>query len=122
MRAYRLDGAGTTLLLLQRGTELPEIVHWGTRLPDALALDGVARLRERARRHNGLDEDHVEAVLMPTLGTGSQRSPGLVASRGRADWSAEFTEAAIAGAPGALRIAATDPVAVIALFAWLLVR
>ena len=111
MNTHRLDGRDTTLLLLQRDAGLPEIVYWGTRLPPGLALDAVASLRDRATRRNGLDEDHVEAVLMPTLGTGSLRSPGLVASRGVLDWTAEFDDAAVRQAPGQLRVIATDAVA-----------
>ena len=95
MTGHRLDGLATTLLLLQRGRELPEIVHWGPRLPDGLDLDGVASLRDRATRRNGLDQDHVEAVLMPTLGTGALRAPALAASRGGIDWTADFTEVAV---------------------------
>ncbi len=115
MRSHRLDGRATTLLLLQRGDELPEIVHWGARLPDRLELDGLAALRDRATRHNGLDEDHVEAVLMPTLGTGALRAPALVASRGGTDWTADFTEVAVRAGAGTLRLVARDPVAALAL-------
>ncbi len=111
MTGYRLDGAATTLLLLQRGRELPEIVHWGPRLPDRLDLDGMASLRDRATRRNGLDHDHVEAVLMPSLGTGALRAPALAASRGGLDWTAEFTEVSVHAEAGALRVAAHDPVA-----------
>ncbi len=115
MRPYRLDGVSSTLLLLQRGDELPEIVHWGERLPDGIDLDGLASLRDRGRRHNGLDEDHVEAVLMPTLGTGTMRAPGLLASRGGRDWTAEFTAVVVEPGAGVLRIAATDRVAALGL-------
>ncbi len=111
MSGHRLDGRGTTLLLLERDGGLPEIVHWGARLPDGLALGDLATLRDRATRRNGLDEDHVEAVLMPTLGTGALRAPALAASRGGVDWTAEFTEMAIHAEPGGLRVAARDPVA-----------
>jgi alpha-galactosidase len=115
MRSHRLDGRATTLLLLQRGDELPEIVHWGARLPDGIELDGLAALRDRATRHNGLDEDHVEAVLMPTLGTGALRAPALVASRGGTDWTADFTEVAVHAGAGTLRLVARDPVAALSL-------
>ena len=111
----RLDGSGTTLLLLQRARLLPEIVYWGARLPDGIDLAGAATLRDRATRRNGLDADHVEAVLMPTLGTGSLRAPGLAASRGSVDWTADFTEVAVTAEPGAVRIVASDPVAALVL-------
>ena len=115
MSIHRLDGCDTTLLLLQRGSEMPEIVHWGMRLPDGLSLGAVVALRDRATRRNGLDEDHVEAVLMPTLGTATLRAPGLVASRGGADWTADFTAVSVHGEPGLLRVVATDPVAALRL-------
>ncbi len=115
MSIHRLDGRDTTLLLLQRTTELPEIIYWGTRLPDGIALSAVPALRDRATRRNGLDEDHVEAVLMPTLGTGTLRAPGLVASRGSRDWTADFTEVLVHDEPGRLRVVASDAVAALRL-------
>ncbi|WP_428378017.1 alpha-galactosidase [Lichenicoccus sp.] len=115
MSIHRLDGRDTTLLLLQRGSALPEIAWWGTRLPDGLSLEAAAGLRDRATRRNGLDEDHVEAVLMPTLGTATLRAPGLVASRGGTDWTADFTEVSVLDAPGRLRVVADDPVAALRL-------
>ena len=111
MSIHRLDGRDTTLLLLQRHTELPEIAYWGTRLPDGVVLDAVPGLRDRATRRNGLDEDHVEAVLMPTLGTATLRAPALVASRGGADWTADFTRVSVHDEPGRLHVVADDPVA-----------
>ncbi|TLU70842.1 alpha-galactosidase [Lichenicoccus roseus] len=115
MNTHRLDGRDTTLLLLQRDAGLPEIVYWGTRLPSGITLDAVASLRDRATRRNGLDEDHVEAVLMPTIGTGALRSPGLVASRGALDWTAEFDGVLVRQAPGQLRVVAIDKVAALRL-------
>ena len=111
MKTYRLDGSTTTLLLLQRDNGLPEIVHWGARLGGRTPAGAVGALRDRANRRNGLDEDHVEAALMPTLGTGSLRTAALVASRSGTDWTAEFTDVAIVAAPGALEVTARDPVA-----------
>ncbi|WP_428394921.1 alpha-galactosidase [Lichenicoccus sp.] len=111
MRPFRLDGGNSTLLLLQRDDGMPEIVHWGDRLPAALDLDKVAHLRDRAPRHNGLDEDHVEAALMPTLGTGTMRAPGLLASRGGVDWTASFEQVTVQQGAGALRLTAEDPLA-----------
>ena len=109
MATFRLDGSNSTLLLLQRDDGMPEVVHWGARLPTALDLDGVASLRDRAPRHNGLDEDHVEAVLMPTLGTGTMRAPGLLASRGGVDWTASFDQVTVQQGDGSLRLSAQDP-------------
>ncbi len=99
----RLDGLNTTLLLAPRAEGLPEIVHWGARLPD-----GAEGLRDRARANNLLDDDIAEASLFPTAGTGLFRSPALVAHRGGRDWSAAFTQVQ---SDGALRVTARDPVA-----------
>lgn len=99
----RLDGLNTTLLLAPRAEGLPEIVHWGARIPD-----GADGLRDRARANNLLDDDIAEASLFPTVGTGLFRSPALVAHRAGRDWSAAFTEVEY---DGALRIAACDSAA-----------
>ena len=99
----RLDGLSTTLLLAPRAEGLPEIVHWGARLPD-----GAGGLRDRARPNNLLDDDIAETSLFPTVGTGLFRSAALNVHRSGLDWSAAFTEVAI---DGALRITARDPVA-----------
>ena len=99
----RLDGLNTTLLLAPRAEGLPEIVHWGARIPD-----GADGLRDRARANNLLDDDIAEASLFPTVGTGLFRSPALVAHRAGRDWSAAFTGVEY---DGALRIAACDSAA-----------
>ena len=98
----RLDGLNTTLLLSPRAEGLPEVVHWGARLPaDA---DG---LRDRARANNLLDDDIAESSLFPTVGTGLFRSPALVAHRDVRDWSAAFTAVEVGSA---LKVTARDPV------------
>ncbi len=86
--ALRLDGAHVTLLLLPHGSS-PEIAYWGPRLPDGLDLAVLPALRSRAR--NALDQDHTDALLLPTLGAGPTRQPAFAAVRddGR-DWTAEF--------------------------------
>jgi len=105
----RLDGSRTTLLLAPRAEGLPEIVHWGAKLPTAL---GTTPLRDRAPARNLQDDDLAEASLFPTLGTGLFRTPALVAHRAGRDWSAAFTEVVTRpGGDGTLQVMARDPVA-----------
>jgi hypothetical protein len=94
--AMRLDGLHTTLLLAPRAEGLPEIVHWGARLPPG----DPAPLRDRAPARNLLDDDIAEASVFPTLGAGLFRTPALVAHRDGRDWSAEFGDAAADAGPG----------------------
>ncbi len=104
----RLDGLHTTLLLAPRAEGLPEIVHWGARLPPGDA----ALLRDRAPARNLLDDDIAEASVFPTLGAGLFRTPALATHRDGRDWSAGFSDAAAeAGPGGALTVTAHDPVA-----------
>ena len=105
---HRLDGLGSTLLLLER-EGLPEIVHWGARLP--AELGEVAGARRRAIRRNGPDEDYVEASVLPTSGGSAMRTPGLLAHRGGRDWTASFAVREIEGGDGRLVIQAVDAVA-----------
>ena len=73
----QLDGLHTTLLLAARAEGLPEIVHWGARLPHGDA----ASLRDRAPARNLLDDDIAEASVFPTLGAGLFCTPALAAHR-----------------------------------------
>jgi len=101
----RLDGLNTTLLLARRADGLPEIVHWGARLPPG----DTAPLRDRALARNLLDDDIAEASVFPTLGVGLFHAPALAVHRGGRDWSAEFSDAAAeAGADGTLAVTAHD--------------
>ena len=111
----RLDGRGSTLLLLPRSVGLPEIVHWGGRLPDGIGLDGVSLLRKRAVRPNALDEDQPQATLLPSLGAGTFQQPALVAHRAGQDWTAEFCNAAVARDGAGVTVSASDAVARLAL-------
>ena len=102
----RLDGLRTTLLLAPRAEGLPEVVHWGARLPPG---GDAAPLRDRAPAQNLLDDDIAEASVFPTLGAGLFRTPALAAHRGGRDWSAAFGDAAVeAGPEGTLTITAHD--------------
>ncbi len=109
---HRLDGRTSTLLLLER-EGLPEIVHWGAKLPPMLGDVGAARVR--GVRLNCVDGDYVEATLLPTAGASSHRTPGLVAHRGGRDWTAWFSECTIAGEGQRIVVDALDPVAKLAL-------
>ncbi len=90
----RLDGDRTTLLLLQRGSAMPEIVHWGARLPETDATG----LRDRARPHNWMDDDIPTATLWPTVGVGLFQTPALIAHRDGRDFASDFEVVETAGA------------------------
>ncbi len=109
--ALRLDGAHVTLLLLPRGSS-PEIAYWGPRLPDGLDLAVLPALRSRAVARNALDQDHTDALLLPTLGAGPMRQPAFAAVRddGR-DWTAEFRLETADQARSTLILRLEDPVA-----------
>ncbi len=109
MNTWRLDGATTTLLLLARGEGLPEIVHWGARLP-SLAAAEVAAMRDRAVARNALDEDMPFATVLPTLGAGTFGAPALAAMRDRLDWTAEFRLDRVEELSHGLVLHASDPV------------
>ena len=109
--AWRLDGAHVTLLLLPRDAS-PEIAYWGPRLPDGLDVSVLPSLRSRAVARNALDQDHTDALLLPTLGAGPMRQPAFAASRDDGcDWTAEFRLDAVEQGDGALVLRLEDPVA-----------
>ena len=109
--ALRLDGAHVTLLVLPRDAS-PEIAYWGPRLPDGLDLAALPALRSRAIPNNALDQDHTDALLLPTLGAGPMRAPAFSAVRddGR-DWTAEFRLDAVEQAGSTLTLRLRDEVA-----------
>ncbi len=114
MNTWRLDGDTSTLLLLARGEGLPEIVHWGARLPPLDAAE-VAAMRDRAVARNALDEDVAFATVLPTLGAGTFGAPALAALRGQGDWTAEFRLDRVEQPPHGLVLHAADAVAGVAL-------
>jgi alpha-galactosidase len=113
-RTYRLDGRETTLLLLDRPGGLPEIVHWGTRLPPVMDPEAVSALRTSFPR-SSLQGVGPEAVLLPTLGSGLFHTAGLVAHRLGRDWTASFSVEAIDQLQDGLLVRASDPVARLAM-------
>jgi alpha-galactosidase len=115
MSSIRLDGAHVSLLLLARAEGLPEIVHWGRRLPDGVSADEVAASRARGVRRNAIDEDYVEASLLPTAGGLSLRQPGLQAHRQGRDWTAWFQTRSIEHEAGRIVVEAVDEVAKLSL-------
>ena len=107
----RLDGLNTTLLLAARAEGLPEIVHWGARLP-VLASAETEALRDRPRANNLMDDDIAAASVFPTVGTGLFGTPALMAHRQGRHWSAAFTVVSFdTAAAGRIRILARDPAA-----------
>ncbi|MBP2291586.1 alpha-galactosidase [Azospirillum rugosum] len=107
----RLDGPGTTLLLLRHARGLPEIAWWGSRLPDALDGAWLRDVRAAGRPNNRLDRQVPEATLMPTVGLDVQTTPALVAHRGGLDWTAAFDVREVRRDGSACVVVAQDPVA-----------
>lgn len=110
-QTIRLDGRAVTLLLLVHPHGMPEIFHWGARLPDGIALDALPALRARAVPHNSLDEVVPASVLYPTLGAGLFVAPALLVHRETQDWTADFSVTSIQQSAGSVSIVATDAVA-----------
>ena len=104
---WRLDGARCTLLLLSRDGGLPEIVHWGARLPPLSEADARA-IRDRAVAPNALDEDVPFARLFPALGAGTFGAPALAAHRHGVDWTADFSLRDVDQADGRLTLRGRD--------------
>ncbi|MGL5929897.1 MAG: glycoside hydrolase family 36 N-terminal domain-containing protein, partial [Dermatophilaceae bacterium] len=84
---------GTAVVLVQVGTALPFVAHWGRDLRDDAVADLVRLAADRPVPHNALDEPWDLSVL-PTAGEGWLGTPGLEAHRagGRAAprWVAEL--------------------------------
>ena len=114
-QAHRLDGRGTTLLLLSHPAGLPEIVHWGARLPDELDLEAVAALRSWAIPRSALQGVGPEAVLLPTLGSGLFHGLSFTVHRGGRDWTASFCVEAVEYLQDRLLVRANDPITRLAL-------
>ncbi|MBE7209422.1 MAG: alpha-galactosidase [Gluconacetobacter diazotrophicus] len=105
----RLDGARSTLLLLRRFGGLPEIVHWGSRLPPDIAATELGALRAGDRPHNGPDQWEPCAALLPTFGGTAFGQTGLAAFRDDGSaWTATFAVEAVEEQPGRLVVRAVD--------------
>jgi beta-galactosidase len=116
-----LHGRNVSLLLLpplhaqEQTRRIPEIVHWGRRLPDDIDTRDFRALASRAVARNAIDEDSPQATLFPTIGDGTFLAPALQADRDGQDWTADFVvrEATFEG--GAAVIKAVDDCAKISL-------
>jgi alpha-galactosidase len=105
---HRLDGHATTLLLLEHASGLPEIVHWGSRLPDEIDAAAVADLRSWAIPRSALQGTGPEAVLLPTLGIGLFQGLSFAAHRAGRDWTARFNVDAVEHPKDRLLVRASD--------------
>src|SRR5689334_16750591 len=112
---YRLDGRESTLLLLDRPGGLPEIVHWGARLPGGIDPEAVAALRSWAVPRGELQGVGPEAALLPTFGGGLFHGSAFEAHRGGRDWTAGFAVDDVEQTQGRLVIRASDTTARLAL-------
>ena len=106
---HRLDGRKTTLLLLDRTKGLPEIVHWGIRLPDGLDAGSVGASRSWVVPRGSLQGVGPEAGLFPTLGGGLFHAPSFAGHRAGRDWTAGFEVDDIEQHPDRLPSVANPP-------------
>jgi len=94
-RAWCLSGDGVSLVLAQRGEELPEAVHWGA--PLSPAEDPLAFALARRRAVCGGTFDVLPPLsLLPEEGRGAQAVPGLsLSAPDGTGWLTAFRVAAV---------------------------
>ena len=114
-RAWRLDGPGVTLLLAQRGDQLPEPLHWGAALDprdDPLTLASAL-----LRPLTGGSLDIVPPLsLMPEEGRSFLGAPGLeVCAQDGTSWLTAFVVERIEANAATIAIEATDRTAALGL-------
>lgn len=76
----RLDGGGVSLVLASTDNGLPEIVYWGSSLPETADLDQMVSLVRRPHGHGQLDAA-APLSLLPETGRGFPGQPGLIGQR-----------------------------------------
>jgi alpha-galactosidase len=77
MQVWRLDDARQSLVLASRENEIPQVIHWGARLPDDEPLEALALIHMRDIT-GGMIDAEPPLSLCPVAGTGFPGQPGLV--------------------------------------------
>ncbi|MGX7347139.1 alpha-galactosidase [Acetobacter pasteurianus] len=109
---YRLDSPAATLVLIEWQEGLPEIAHWGARLPQNIHAEDVFTAREADTAQNATDQWKPLITLLDTIGDWRFDQPGLIAHRpDGTDWTANFSVKTIEEKPGHLSIHAEDTIA-----------
>jgi alpha-galactosidase len=115
-RLHGLRAAGVQLLLLERSDGLPEIVHWGADLGEAVLGDATdLLLATGAPVPNSALDDPWPLTVLPGEPDGWSGRPGLAAHRGGTAVVPRWRAAVLRPGPGVLRLEATDPAAGVAL-------
>ena len=86
---HRLDSSNDTVVLQFREEGLPEILHWGTRLPDEIDLEEFRRAVERPVPHGLFDLGEAPS-LIPQAGSGFTGHPAIQVHRGGYDTITDF--------------------------------
>ncbi len=86
---HRLDSSSDTVVLEFKHGRIPEIVHWGTRLPDDVDLVHLVRAMETPVPHGLLDTGEALSLL-PQLGSGFTGHPAVQVQRGNSDTITNF--------------------------------
>ncbi|MEM9224829.1 MAG: alpha-galactosidase [Pseudomonadota bacterium] len=107
-RVLRIDGTGVTLVLAQRGDQIPEIVHWGAALPSDEDLHALAAARRGAVSRGTLDVLSPQSIL-PEEGRSYQGTPGIeMTSPDGARWLTALCVSRIEAGPDRVCIDAAD--------------
>lgn len=76
----RLDGKGTTFILVSENNAIPEILYWGEKLSDKLNYETLARLGQQPITFSSLDVK-VPISILPEANRGYMGHPGLQAHK-----------------------------------------
>ena len=112
--------SANTSVVMDLGTGVPTIYHWGSPLGSAIDLQSVVTASQRPIAHGMLDVE-VPISLVPEHGSGFPGRPGLLGHRrGGTAWAPRFSYESHALAPdGSLTVVAVDEVAQLKLTSWI---
>ncbi len=122
--SVRVLSAGATSLVVDVGTGVPQVLHWGARLhpdtPDGVDAPFLATLHESQHGGDGLERDRRFPAVLPEQSAGWIGTPGLEGHRGGAAFTTRFTPAGVecSGGPDAdqaLTVRAVDAAAELSL-------
>lgn len=110
-KMHRLDSPGATLVLIEWQEGLPEIAHWGRRLPQNIRPTDVFAAREADTAQNATDQWKPLITVLDTIGDWRFDQPGLIAHRpDGSDWTANFSIQTIEARQNQISIHAQDSI------------